>query len=124
MFAIDTSSLVAYLAGEKGRDVEAIEIALRDGTAILPPTVISEILSDPKLPIKIEKIIINIPTVEIKNGFWIRVAKVRKKILQKKRRARLADSLIAQTCIDYGFVLISRDSDFKAFAQYTELKLY
>ena len=124
MFAIDTSSLIAYLAGSNGRDVEAVEVALKDGNAVLPPAVISEILSDPKLPIKVEKIIVNMSSLPITDGYWLRVAKNRKSILQKKRKARLADSLIAQSCIDYGLVLITRDSDFKAFSEYCNLKLY
>jgi predicted nucleic acid-binding protein len=34
-----------------------------------------------------------------------------------KRLARLADALIAQLCLDHGVHLITRDRDFRAFAE-------
>lgn len=49
MIAIDTSSLIAYLSGQPGRDTDAVDLALQQGQAVLPPVVLSEILSEPKL---------------------------------------------------------------------------
>ena len=124
MFTIDTSSLVAYLAGEKARDTEAVDVALRDGTAILTQPVVAEILSDPKLPKKIEQMILQLPTAELSEGYWVRVGHLRRKLLQHKRRARLADTMIAQLAIDNSLILISRDGDFKNIAQHSLLKLF
>jgi len=50
VIALDSSSLIAYLSGSKGGDVDAVEFALRQKQAVLPPVVLSELLSDPKLP--------------------------------------------------------------------------
>jgi hypothetical protein len=36
--------------------------------------------------------------------------------LAKRRKARLGDALIAQSCIDRGVPLLTRDPDFRAFA--------
>jgi predicted nucleic acid-binding protein len=43
--------------------------------------------------------------------------------LRKKREARLGDALIAQTCVDRGIPLITRDRDFRAFADAADLTL-
>src|SRR6266545_4693280 len=50
LIAIDSSSWIAYLAGEKGDDVEAVEASLAARQVCLPPVVLTEILSDSKLP--------------------------------------------------------------------------
>lgn len=47
MIAIDTSSLIAYLSGHAGLDVEATGLALEHRQAVLPPVVLSELLSEP-----------------------------------------------------------------------------
>ena len=49
MIAVDTSSLIEYLSGGKGLDVDAVETALEHKQAVLPPVVLSELLSDPTL---------------------------------------------------------------------------
>ena len=49
MIAVDTSSFVAYLSGAEGLDVEATGWALEHRQAAVPPVVLSELLSDPKL---------------------------------------------------------------------------
>ena len=36
---------------------------------------------------------------------------------------QLADTLIAQTCIDYGIALLTRDRDFTSFQKHAGLKL-
>jgi predicted nucleic acid-binding protein len=35
--------------------------------------------------------------------------------LARKRKARLGDALIAQSCLDAGVALLTRDRDFRAF---------
>jgi predicted nucleic acid-binding protein len=44
-------------------------------------------------------------------------------ILSKGLKARLADALIAQCCIDAGATLVCRDRDFRHFARWGGLKL-
>jgi len=48
---------------------------------------------------------------------------LRSKILAKGRRARLGDALIAQSCVDHGVPLLTRDRDFRAFAETAGLNL-
>jgi len=44
-------------------------------------------------------------------------------VIAKKRRARLADTLIAQSCLDHDVALVTRDGDFRHFARVARLKL-
>jgi len=48
---------------------------------------------------------------------------LRAKVLAKRRKARLGDALIAQSCIDGGVPLLTRDRDFRAFAEAARLSL-
>jgi len=48
---------------------------------------------------------------------------VRAKLLSKRRKARLGDALIAQTCIDRGILLLTRDKNFRAFSDAVQLNL-
>ena len=50
-------------------------------------------------------------------------AETRARILAKRLRARLADTLIAQTCIDHRAPLVTRDRDFRHFSAHAELDL-
>jgi predicted nucleic acid-binding protein len=44
-------------------------------------------------------------------------------VLAAKRRARLGDALIAQSCLDHQVRLITRDRDFRHFARAAGLRL-
>lgn len=78
MLCIDTSSFIAYLQGDKEKDVE---------------------------------------------GYWERTGLLRAKILQQGYKARLADTLIAQNCLDHHALLITRDKDFKIYKEIAGLRL-
>jgi len=56
-------------------------------------------------------------------GFWERAGESRRLILLKGLKAKLADTLVAQCCIDADVPLIARDGDFRHFAQWCGLKL-
>lgn len=122
--AIDTSSLVAFLSGAAGDDVRHVDAFLEAGTIMVSPIVITEILSDPKLPGPVVKFIQRIPQLEISSGYWLRTAKLRAKIISKSFKARLGDALIAQSCIDHGIPLITRDRDFRHYVRFGGLKIY
>ena len=123
MIAVDSSSLIAYLSGEKGFDVAAIETVLEQKQAVLPPVVLSELLSDPKLSPAVAAVLKGLPLLPVLDGFWERTGYLRSKLIRRGQRAPLADSLVAQICIDHDLVLITRDADFRHFARYGGLKL-
>jgi predicted nucleic acid-binding protein len=117
MIAADTSTWVAFLEGGKGEDVELLDRGLQDRQVLMVPIVLTELLSDPKLPPSVADTLSDVPMIEIEAGFWQRAGALRAKVLAKRRRARLGDALIAQSCIDRGVPLITRDRDFRAFVE-------
>ena len=123
MIAADTSTWVAFLGGGPGQDVQLLDRALMDGQLLMLPVVLTELLSDPKLPPEISARLRQVPMVEIEPGYWERAGALRAKALAKRRKARLGDALIAQSCIDRKIPLITRDRDFRAFAEATGLDL-
>jgi predicted nucleic acid-binding protein len=123
MMAADTSTWVAFLDGTVGDDTLLLDKALQDRQLVMVPVVLTELLSDPKLPPALAASLVDVPLLQIESGFWQRAGALRAKVLSKGRRARLADSLIAQNCVDAGVSLITRDRDFRAFAQAADLRL-
>jgi len=89
----------------------------------MAPAVLTEVLSDPKLPSAIAEALSEVPLIEVKTGYWERAGALRAKVLAKKRKARLGDALIAQSCIDRGIPLLTRDRDFRAFTEAAGLDL-
>lgn len=125
MIAIDTSSWIAFLsdAEPSGDDTALVESALAEHQACLPPVVLTELLSDPKLPRSLEGMFAELPLLAPHAGYWNRAGKLRAKLIARRHRARLADSLIAQMCIDHGVRLITRDDDFRHFSRLGGLRL-
>lgn len=117
MIAADTSSWVAFLEGRPGEDVDLLDRALKDRQVLMVPVVLTELLSDPKLPSDVSKLLSEVPSVEILSGYWQRAGALRAKVLTRRRKARLGDALIAQSCIDGDVPLLTRDRDFKAFVE-------
>jgi len=44
-------------------------------------------------------------------------------VIARGRKARLADALIAQSCLDHEVPLITRDADFRNFSRVRDLQL-
>ena len=116
MIAADTSTWISFFEGEQGDDVLALARALQSRQVVMPPPVLTELLSDPQLSASVAQTLLELPLVALKDGFWHRAGRLRAKVLARKRKARLGDALIAQCCIDADIALITRDGDFKAFS--------
>jgi predicted nucleic acid-binding protein len=123
MIAADTSTWVAFLEGDRGADTDLLDRALADRQLLMVPAVLTELLSDPKLPSDIARTLSEVPLIEIETDYWQRAGTLRAKVLAKRRKARLGDALIAQSCIDRGISLLTRDRDFRAFAESAGLAL-
>lgn len=123
MIAADTSTWVSFLEGEEGEDTGLLDKALADRQVVMVPVVLAELLSDPKLPAAVGETLAEVPLVEIGVGYWQRAGNLRAKVLGKRRKARLGDALIAQSCIDAGVPLLTRDRDFRTFAEAAGLNL-
>ena len=123
MIAVDTSTWIAFLQGEGGEDAQLLDRALEDRQVLMVPVVLTEVLSDPKLPSEVAHTLSQLPLIEIRSGYWQRAGALRAQVLAKRRKARLGDALIAQSCIDRGIALLTRDRDFRAFAEAEGLTL-
>ena len=123
MYCADSSSWIAYLSGKSGDDVDLLDLYLNEQSIRMAPIVLAELLSDPTLPIAVERFLRSIPLLELEEGFWERAGKTRASLLSRKFKPKLADTLIAQVCIDHKLPLHSRDADFRPFAKYAGLQL-
>jgi len=121
MIAADTSTWVAFLQGDEGEDTRLLDKALQDRQLLMVPAVLTELLSDPKLPPTLAETLSQVPLIETEAGYWQRAGGLRATVLAKRRKARLGDALIAQSCIDRGIPLLTRDADFRAFAEAASL---
>jgi len=115
MIAADTSTWIAFLEGDNGDDVQLLDRALQERQVLMVPVVLTELLSDPKLPASLANTLSDVPMIETEAGFWQRAGTLRAKVLSKRRKARLGDALIAQSCMDRDVPLLTRDRDFRAF---------
>lgn len=89
----------------------------------MAPVVLAELLSDPSLPEVAETRLLGVYLAEVLTGFWHRAGKLRADLIRRGYRPKLADTLIAQTCLDHKVGLLTRDRDFGPFARWAGLKL-
>lgn len=123
MIALDSSALITYLAGGQGAAVDAVDVALGEQQACLPPVVLTELTSDPGLDAEIAALFRSLPLLEIRDGYWQRAGELRARVLARGGKARLADTLVAQSCLDHDVALITLDRDFRTFVREAGLRL-
>jgi len=123
LIAADTSTWIAFLKGESGEDAQALDRALEERRVLMVPVVLTEILSDSQLSSTVVETLSQLPLIEVTAGYWERAGALRAKVLAKRRKARLGDALIAQSCIDRDVPLLTRDRDFRAFTEGAGLHL-
>lgn len=123
MIAADTSSMIAFLQGDPGEDTDLIQSALDHQQLALPPVVLTELLSDPAVSRPVRTLLAGLPILDIEPGYWERAGLLRASVLKQKKKARVADALIAQSCLDQSSPLVTRDRDFRHFAKAAGLPL-
>ena len=123
MTAADTSTWIAFLEGKSGDEVEMLAKALGDRQVVMVPPVLTELLSDPALSASVARTLSDLPLIDTGPGYWQRAGRLPARVLAQHRKARFGDALIAQSCIDGGVSLITRDRDFRALVEGTGLKL-
>ena len=123
MIAADTITWVAFFQGDSGKDAQLLDKAMKERQLVMVPVVLTELLSDPNLPADVIGILSEVPVIEIGSGYWHRAGALRSRVIAKGRKARLGDALIAQSCIDQGIPLLTRDQDFRAFTEVANLEL-
>jgi len=123
MIAADTSALSSYFKGERNRETDLLDEAFRAGALVVPPVVVTELLSDPLPRKEMLETVGEFIQLTIVDGYWNRAGGARRLLTQKRLKAKTADALIAQSCIDHDVALITRDIDFRHFAKHCGLKL-
>jgi predicted nucleic acid-binding protein len=123
MIAVDSSTIIRYINGKTGADVDRFDRALAANNAALPPVVVTEVLSDGQLPAGHRSLVLDLPLLPVAMDYWVRAGDMRALLLAKGLRARIADTLVAQACIDIDAELIAHDPDFRHFAKHCGLKL-
>ena len=118
MIAVDSSSLVDYITGGTGPDLEALEMALSAGTVCLPPVVLTEVLSKATRAGDAAVFLRSLPLLPLTDGYWERAGQLRASLIGAGKKAPLPDTLIAQSCIDHDVPLITRDVDFKNYVRF------
>ena len=68
MVAADTSSMVAFLQEGEGDDVEVIQSALEHQQLVLPPVVLTELLSEPALPQTVRSLLAGAAAAQYRAG--------------------------------------------------------
>jgi len=123
VIAADTSSMIAFLQGDPGDDTDVIQSALEHQQLALPPVVLTELLSDPAISRAVRTLLAGLPILNVEPGYWERAGILRASVLRRKKKARVADALIAQSCLDQSSPLVTRDRDFRHFAKAAGLPL-
>ena len=123
MIAADTSTWIAFFDGASGEDVVLLDNALADRHLVMLPAVLTELLSEPKLSPAVTDLLLDLPLLDVTAGYWERAGRLRARVLGRPRKARLGDALIAQSCVDHGVALLTRDKDFGAFAEVAKLQV-
>ena len=72
MIAVDTSTWIGFLQGDRGEDAELLDRALQDRQVWMVPVVLTEILSDPGIPPEVSKTLSELPLIEVEPGYWRR----------------------------------------------------
>jgi predicted nucleic acid-binding protein len=123
LIAVDACVVISFLAGEATPEVERLAALLSNAEAILAPSTVTELLSDPKGGPGVALLVDQLRTIEIEDGYWARAGVLRANVRRGGRKAALGDALLAQACLDADLPLLTADGDFKAFAEFSGLKL-
>jgi hypothetical protein len=68
MIAADTSTWIAFLQGDGGDDTDLLDRALQDRQVLMVPAVLTEVLSDPKLPADVAQTLTELPLIDLRPG--------------------------------------------------------
>jgi hypothetical protein len=125
MIAVNSSTVIDYLQLVESKHTQLLKKAIDDFTAVIPAVVITELMSNPSATNQAlaKRFLSEVTPLEIQEGYWERAGYLRATLKARGLKAKTADALIAQSCIDHDASLLTRDHDFLVFAKYCGLKL-
>ena len=121
---VDTSVWIDFLAGLSS---PSLEEALSQGSVVLPPLVVAELVSGARQPREraaIEYLVEKLPLHETPLDHWVRVGELRQELRNKGLSVSTPDAHVAQCALDRDAVLLSRDAVFARIARLTPLRLH
>ena len=119
----DTSVLIDHV---NGRRVHALDLALAGELLIVPPLVISELVSGAthaKETAAIAELIRNLRIHQTDLRHWIAVGDLRRDLASHGVNLTIPDAHVAQCAIDLDATLITRDKVFNLVSHYIPLRL-
>jgi predicted nucleic acid-binding protein len=119
----DTSAWIDFFAG---RPQPELESALQHGAVVLPPLVVSELISGARRPpdrAAISRLLAELPVHETPVDHWIRVGELRRTLLDHGLSVSTPDAHVAQCALDLDAVLLTRDKIFVRIASRVRLRL-
>ncbi len=123
MISADSSSLIAYLEGASGADVDLVERAVIERELVFAPPVITELRAGAIPNDELEVLLADTPRLPLDDGLWDRAGRNRRLLIERGLKARFADAVIAQCCIDADVALIARGRDYRHFERWCGLRL-
>lgn len=123
MIVVDACVIIDFLAERSTPEVNALSRLLQRDLALLAPSTVTELLSDPAGGSPTAELIHSMERLVLDHGYWDRAGQLRSAMRGAGRKAALGDALLAQACIDADLPLLTSDRDFLAFAELSELKL-
>ncbi len=119
----DTSVLIDHV---HGLGVHALDLALAEDLLIVPPLVISELVSGATQAKEAAAIAELIPSLKIHRTdlrHWIAVGDLRRDLASHGLNLTIPDAHVAQCAIDLDATLITRDKVFDLVSHYIPLRL-
>ena len=120
---VDTSYWISYFSGE---DCDDLDLGLQEGRVYLPPVVLAELFSGKMNPgqiVQLEELLRELPLCNNDFDHWLRVGKLRRKLLAAGYTVSTPDAHIAQCALDLNGYLLTKDSIFKKIHKLISLKL-
>jgi predicted nucleic acid-binding protein len=123
LIVADSSVLIPWAEGHVTAKTDLLNYHMQQKTLRVAPVSITELLSTRDLRPEIRLVAETLDLLELRDGYWARAGMLRGRCLAAGRRARLADALIAQACLDADLPLLTDDKDFGIFQAIGDLRL-
>lgn len=120
---VDSSAWIDFLLG---RPAAAVDAAIADGSVILSPLVIAELLSGnitPRQREAVGELLQDFPLHRTPLAHWMSVGALRRMLAARGVNVTIPDAHVAQCALDLDATLLSRDEIFARIATHTSLRL-
>lgn len=120
---VDTSAWIDFFAG---RPAEVVDEALAQGTVMLAPVVVAELLSGAHRPAErraLADMLKEVPLHDTPLAHWVGVGELRRSLKEKGLSVSTPDAHVAQCALELDALLISKDAIFGKIARVTRLRV-